>query len=303
MSTPTSVLPYAIAAVRRGWHVFPLRTRSKKPIRGFTDWERHATREETAVATHWGAHPAHNVAVACGPSGLVVVDLDTPKDGETPPPEWARPGITNGADVLAALAEQHTDGDTSWMETFTVTTRRGGTHLYYAAPANAAYRNTAGRLGWLIDTRATGGYVVGPGSFVADPDGRGPYTVTDPAPVAPLPGWLATLLEPARRRPVTGGQVHQALANSPGLATYVTRALRGEVDRVLAAKEGSRNHTLNTAAFAVGTLVGAGMLPKHLAEDQLTEAALRIGLEPAEVEDTVRSGMQAGIRRPRGAAA
>ncbi|WP_174546397.1 bifunctional DNA primase/polymerase [Nocardiopsis dassonvillei] len=301
--TPTNVLPSAIAAARRGWHVFPLRTRAKRPVRTFTDWERHATRDEDAIRAYWGVHPAHNVAVACGPSGLVVIDLDTPKDGEQPPPEWARPGITNGADVLAALAEEHADGDTTFLDTFTVTTRRGGTHLYYTAPQNASYRNTSGRLGWLIDTRATGGYVVGPGSYVADTDGRGPYTVTNPADTAPLPGWLATLLEPACRRPVTTGQVHQALTTSPGLATYVTRALRGEVDRVLAAKEGRRNHTLNTAAFAVGTLVGAGMLPKHLAQDALEQAGLQVGLEPSEVDATVHSGIQAGIRRPRGAAA
>jgi hypothetical protein len=300
---PTNVLPYALAAANRGWHVFPLRTRAKRPVRTFTDWERHATTNPDAIRAHWGAHPAHNVAVACGPSGLVVVDLDTPKDGDTPPPEWERPGITNGADVLAALAEEHAQGDTTFLDTFTVTTRRGGTHLYYAAPENTSYRNTSGRLGWLIDTRATGGYVVGPGSYVADTDGRGPYTVTNPADTAPLPAWLATLLEPARRRPVTTGQVHQALTTSPGMATYVTRALRGEVDRVLAAKEGRRNHTLNTAAFAVGTLVGAGMLPKHLAQDALEQAGFQIGLEPSEVEATVHSGLQAGIRRPRGAAA
>ncbi|MEV2279359.1 bifunctional DNA primase/polymerase [Nocardiopsis sp. NPDC049922] len=301
--TPTNVLPHAIAAARRGWHVFPLRTRAKRPVRTFTDWERHATRDEDAIRAYWGVHPAHNLAVACGPSGLVVVDLDTPKDGETPPPEWARPGITDGADVLATLAEKHADGDVSFLDTFTVTTRRGGIHLYYAAPENVAYRNTSGRLGWLIDTRATGGYVVGPGSYVADPDGRGPYTVTNPADVTPLPGWLATLLEPARRRPVTSGQVHQELAHRPGMARYVTRALRGEVDKVLSARKGQRNHNLNRAAFAVGTLVGAGMLPKHLAEDTLEQAGLRIGLDPSEVDATVRSGIQAGIRRPRGAAA
>lgn len=302
MTCPTNLLPYAIAAIRRGWSVFPLRTRAKTPVRGFTDWERHATRSEDAATAHWGKHPAHNLAIATGPSGLIVIDLDVPKDGEGPPPEWDRPGITTGADVLAALAEDHAP-DNSWMETFSVTTRRGGTHLYYSAPENAAYRNTAGKLGWLIDTRATGGYVVGPGSYVADTDGRGSYKVINSAPVAPLPGWLAILLEPARRRPVTSGQVHQALANRPGLATYVTRALRGEVERVLSAKEGRRNHTLNQAAFAIGTLVGAGVLPKHLAEDALANAALQIGLEPDETEATIHSGLQAGIRRPRGAAA
>lgn len=302
-TSQSSALPCVVAAARRGWALFPLRTRTKRPARGFTDWERHATNEESTLIAHWRRYPDHNVAVATGPSGLVVLDLDVPKNGEEPPPEWDQGGVASGLDVLSALAEKHADGSTEWLATFTVRTRRGGQHLYYASPEGAAYRNTAGRLGWLVDTRATGGYVVGPGSHVADADGSGVYEVTNPAPVAPLPCWLATLLEPARRRPVTSGQVHQNLATRPGMATYTARALRGEIDRVLAAKEGQRNHTLNVAAFAVGTLVGAGVLPKHLAEDELTSAALSIGLEPDEVEATVHSGLQAGIRRPRGAAA
>ena len=44
------------------------------------------------------------------------------------------------------------------------------------------------RLGWLIDTRARGGYVVGPGSIVSLPDGTGRYEVTYDRPPAPLPG-------------------------------------------------------------------------------------------------------------------
>lgn len=302
-TSQSSALPCVVAAARRGWALFPLRTRTKRPARGFTDWERHATDEEDTLIAHWRRYPDHNVAIATGPSGLIVIDLDVPKNGEEPPPEWDQSGVTNGLDVLSALAENHAGGSTDWLATFTVRTRRGGQHLYYASPEGAAYRNTAGKLGWLVDTRATGGYVVGPGSYVTDADGSGTYEVTNPAPVAPLPDWLATLLAPARRRPVTSGQVHQNLATRPGMAAYTTRALRGEIDRVLTAKKGQRNHTLNQAAFAVGTLVGAGMLPQHMAQDQLTHAALHIGLEADEVEATVHSGLQAGIRRPRGVAA
>lgn len=66
-------------------------------------------------------------------------------------------------------------------------TPTGGTHPYFAAPVDGPeLRNTqgaAGGLGWLVDTRAAGGYVVGAGSTI---DGR-PYAVTCGTPPAPPP--------------------------------------------------------------------------------------------------------------------
>ncbi|CAM3656222.1 bifunctional DNA primase/polymerase [Nocardiopsis rhodophaea] len=300
--TRTNILPFALAAAARGWRVFPLRPRAKRPLPGFTDWERHSTTDPGRIRDHWGAHPRDNYGIATGPSGLVVVDLDTPKQGEQPPPEWAKPGITNGADVFADLWEQHGQGELS-LDTFTVRTRRGGLHLYYAAPEGRRFRNTSEKLGWKIDTRACGGYVVGPGCHVADDDGTGDYTVQNTAAPAPFPTWLAGLLPRADPRPVTSGQVHTMLATHHNAAGYATAALRGEVERVLAARPGGRNHTLNIAAFALGQLVGGGLLPKHLTEDALLQAGLAVGLTEAECEATIRSGIQSGLREPRGGAA
>jgi hypothetical protein len=71
-----------------------------------------------------------------------------------------------------------------------VRTGSGGTHLYFTAPAGAELRNSAGRLGWLVDTRAHGGYVVGAGSSVH----RRPYSVAHDTMPATLPSWLAERL-------------------------------------------------------------------------------------------------------------
>ena len=51
------------------------------------------------------------------------------------------PGITDGADVLAALCERH--GQPFPSETFMVRTRRGGLHLYFTAPPGVRLGNTA----------------------------------------------------------------------------------------------------------------------------------------------------------------
>lgn len=80
---------------------------------------------------------------------------------------------------------------------------------------------------------------------------------------------------------------------------YAGTALRGELDRVLLADPGTRNHTLNAAAYALGQLTGSGLLPAGLAADALTHAAAAIGLPDAEASATIRSGLSAGARHPR----
>ena len=212
---PRHLIDAALWCAVRGWRVFPLRPCEKRPAfpdhdaahctgrdpkcrNGHTGWEPRATTDPDRIRRAW-AQARYNVGIATGPSGLLVIDLDKPKSGETPPRQWAQPGVTDGADVLAALCERH--GQPFPWETFLVQTRRGGLHLYFIAPPGTRLKNTSGDssrgLGWLIDTRGHGGYVVAPGSFVDLPDGAGHYEVACDRPPAPLPDWLAGLLIPA----------------------------------------------------------------------------------------------------------
>jgi len=57
-----------------GWHVFPCQRRGKKPLtpNGFKD----ATTDATRIAEWWGKWPEANIGVACGASGLFVIDID-----------------------------------------------------------------------------------------------------------------------------------------------------------------------------------------------------------------------------------
>jgi DNA polymerase-1 len=319
-----TLLDAALSCAARGWHVFPVRPRAKKPPAfpghkaedctgtdprcrgGHTGWEPRATTDPGRIGRAWAAAP-YNIGVACGPSGLIVVDLDVPKPGEVPPPEWAEPGITDGADVLAALCERH--GQPFPWETFFVRTGRGGLHLYFTAPPGVRLGNTAGEhgrgLGWLIDTRARGGYVVAPGSVVDLPSGgTGRYEVVYDRPPAPLPDWLAALLTaPAANprlecRPAVASQVSH-------LNRYAATALQSEVDRVRAAVEPGRSHALNKAAFHLGQLIAAGALPEDLACSELYDAAsVHFGIgtppfTPADARATIRSGITAGKRKPR----
>ncbi|MGP3924786.1 bifunctional DNA primase/polymerase [Streptomyces sp. 8N616] len=283
----------ALDAAARGWHVFPLIPGDKRPA--VRDWQTRATTDPDRITRCW-THAPYNIGIATGPSGLVVVDLDTPKDAnDTPPAEWAAPGLATGEDMLAALCERH--GQPYPHDTYTVRTGRGGAHLYFAVPEGEELRNTAAKLGWKVDTRAAGGYVVAAGSTVA---GR-PYTTVHSAPAALLPGWLTDLLRPAPlppQRPVT-----VALKAHDRRTAYLRAAVTAEVERVTRSAPNKHNNALYIAAFALGQLVAGEELDEADVTGWLSEAAAQVGQKPREIPRTIASGLRAGATRPRKVAA
>ncbi|GIH93906.1 bifunctional DNA primase/polymerase [Planobispora siamensis] len=294
MSTPQ--LRYALAAAARGWRVFPLVPGDKVPLKDWPWKQRHTTDPQT-IRRFWTRTPC-NVGIACGPSHLVVIDLDVPKPDEHPPARWDLPGVSDGADVFALICEQA--GQPVPWETFTVRTRSGGTHLYFTAPDGIHLGNTSGErgtgLGWKIDTRAEGGYVVGPGSIVDLPDGAGTYAVLHATSPAPLPAWLAERLRPVPLpppRPV----VLPVLFGRRG--AYLDTAIRASLEKINAACEGNRNVTLYGAAASLGQLVAGGALDAASVETLLLEAAARIGYPEGPARKTIRSGFRRGALRPR----
>jgi Bifunctional DNA primase/polymerase, N-terminal/AAA domain len=166
----SALLEVAISCIRRGWFVFPCVPRDKRPLaglapRGFLD----ATNDEAVVRKWWAAKPDANVAIATGPSGLVVVDID---HGLTEAGVWPR-----------------------WIidcHTYAVRTGRRpefGLQLYFQADG---LRNNAGweKDGLKGDIRADGGYVMAAGSI--HPSGQA-YAELNGDGVAPSPEWVLDL--------------------------------------------------------------------------------------------------------------
>ena len=306
MNLPTDPASAALAAAERGWHVFPLAPDSKYPAlhgqdacprtgpcaTGHLGWEQRATTDPGRIRQCWQAGP-FGIGLATGPSGLVVIDLDTPKHpGDTPPQAWALPGVVDGQDVLAVLCERQ--GQPWPGNTFTVRTGRGGLHLYFTAPPGLTLRNTTGDkgkgLGWHIDTRATGGYVVAPGSTVA----HRPYMVINDRPPAPLPVWLAELLTPTPA-PVVRVDVDAVRRRIGRQSAYADAALTREAAKVAAQRgTGARNHTLFASAAALGRLTAAGTLSEELATAELLAAGMSVGLAEAECRRTIAKGLARG---------
>jgi len=78
------------------------------------------------------------------------------------------------------------------------------------------------------------------------------------------------------------------LVTGAGTTPYGSEALARECDRVRDAAQGTRNHTLNTAAFRMGTLVAAHELTLDDARSALWQAGLDAGLPDREVESLLR---------------
>ncbi len=80
---------------------------------------------------------------------------------------------------------------------------------------------------------------------------------------------------------------------------YAQKALESEYDLVVSACEGSRNHTLNKAAYSLGQLVASGLLELMEVENALLNAGLTCGLPQGEIQTTLNSGLKAGALNPR----
>lgn len=266
-------LSAALAYAAAGWPVFPLRPRAKSPDGRLAPHGLHdATCDPRRLRAWWSASPEANVGVRTGVS-IDVVDVDGP----------------------LSLLDQIGPGRLRLGPA--VRTGRGW-HLYFTAtglPTKAAV--VPG-----VDTRGVGGYVVAPPSRhpdggryrFADPTTGAVVTAGVPAGLPRVPRCLLRLASPPQR---------EASAERPPIrldaSAYARAALAGECAAVAGTAEGSRNHRLNRAAFAAGTLVGAGALDSAAATEALVNAALRSGLPESEARRTIASGLAAGVERPR----
>jgi hypothetical protein len=230
----------------------------------------------------WWHEMPYNIGIATGPSKLLAIDCDTTEDTV----DWRL--TTDGVAIRGRLLPA----------TFTVRTPSGGRHLYFRAPGHPTLGNTAGMLGRHVDTRGAGGYVVGPGSVCS----TGYYTIISDNPVVQLPQWVVEALMPRTSAPSTSSvQVSGSVSTSTN--HYLRAIVVGESERVRTAKAGARNNALNTAAYLLGQLVGSGEISQQEAWRVLQEAsAVHLGVRrftEREMRATIKSGLTAGIRRPR----
>ncbi|MEU1569087.1 bifunctional DNA primase/polymerase [Streptomyces mirabilis] len=280
-----------------------------------------------ARVERWWSQPRRGVGVATGPARLVVVDVD--RHGKTPPADPRRilPGlevslaeavtVRDGLDVLRLLASRCERGDPALgTSTLTVRTPSGGLHLWFRAPARTTWRSSVGgdhrgrSLGWQLDVRAQGGYIVAPGTRTK----TGSYEVIGPM-TAPalLPDWLAGQLTRSGHliEEPYAALDHPAVPNRARAAARVARVeSRSWAEKTVAtalgqiaacgqlAEGAGWSATVNKAAYTLGGLVAAGHITEGAALEALRGAAISARPSKENVAwGIISSGFAAGKRR------
>ena len=158
----TRMLDAALEYAARGWYVFPVHSPSHGGCscnnRGCQNAGKHprtqngfhaASLDPEAIQRWWAMWPSANIGISCGPSKLVVIDID-PKNG--------------GDESYLDLIQKY--GRRLLTHTVTATTGGGGEHYLFSAPTSGGVHNVTsspklpGPLGPGVDVRAIGGYIV-----------------------------------------------------------------------------------------------------------------------------------------------
>lgn len=318
----------ALAYAKFGYKVFPLVPRGKMPLDACNECAAQLPREEEdgkkicsscgtvhegkrgvgfassdvgKVDMWWSVYRDANIGVATG-DGLLVLDIDGPK----------------GAATLQMLEDEHGNLPPTPCQ---IT----GKGRHYLFSVEGEVRNSTGKVGYRgevdengkkvssgIDTRGDGGYIVICPSI--HPNGQKYSWDGDlrpsKIPLAKAPEWLLEeIAKPNNtysKRPKISEQASVSMPqnfSSKSNEKYIDAAVQGEYQAVATAGNGTRNHTLNQAAFNLGTLVGANQITESFVMSHLLKAAEASGLANedgvAACQKTIESGLKAGIQQPR----
>ena len=210
--------------------------------------------------------------------GLAGIDLDHIAPGGDPHP-WAVELIAK----CGSYAEWSPSGEGIHILALVTEERKGRELLDYPAPGMNVEAYTTGRF-----FTVTGRQVEGSADSIGDANQV-----------------IAELYNEMGRVKSERGRARQSVPAASGrslgheMIPYVREAVACEVEEVAAAPRGGRNNRLNRAAFALGQLVGSGVLNEATAIAELHRAAAACGLPRAEAEATIRSGLTAGRAEPR----
>lgn len=201
---PTSAVDAALLYAEAGWHVFPCwwltsdgscackradcESPGKHPIPQHGLLE--ATVDAAAINNWWRKWPSAQVAVACGASGLCVIDLDIdPKRNRNGLLSWE---AAKGSDPHGCGLIAHTP--------------RGGWHYVYRKPEGRSVSSRSDIMGKGsgIDVRCDGGYILAPSP--ASPgrswaDGN----PLDPSHLGPMPPWVGAMVASKGSGDAAGG--------------------------------------------------------------------------------------------------
>lgn len=269
----------ALAYAHLGMSVIPLIGK-----RAAVDWKAHQVKRASLSLIHtweWNGM-LRNVGIITGfiSGNLVIIDLD-------------------GDEAIRAYSSQFP----LLNDTYSVRSGSGhGMHLYYYVQfLPATTRATSTKIG-NVELRADGCYVAAPPSV--HPDTASRYTIARSLPIMrlnnldPLVQWIKELIREKHGGTMPLPNKKQQTHNA---SRWARAALEAECAAVRLAPEGSRNDTLNRAAFKLGQIVANGDLNYAEVFDRLYDAAQPLSATDGDntVIRTIASGLSAGMDNPR----
>lgn len=311
----SAMLEAALDHAARGWPVFPCSPENKRPlVAGESSPGAHdgglylATCDAAQIRQWWQRWPRAMIGVPTGRRiGAFVIDLD-PRDHD---PDAMLHGLEDwlghGLDMPASR------------------TQSGGLHLFFALPDEGEIGNRAGLFRRIpdapetirahVDVRGDGGYIIVPPSVMAAGTFYEWVNFPETMPVAPqrLLDAIAKRLDVREGSPPVGDDRPvpadgAALPPSRDDAVaearhrYAMAALDRETRDLARVGEGARGFELNRAAYALGGLVGAGILSERIAAAGLMDACERNGLAAKDgqqkTSDNLRRALRDGAAKP-----
>lgn len=226
----------------QGCKVFPCVPGGKEPATK-AGWH-IASNDPEQIAEWKRVNPDFNWAVATGPSGLFVIDVDP-----------------NGLDWWNTLLERDPAVRSAVDRAFQVRTPRGGLHVYFKGEGPS----TASRIAEGIDTRGginrdgkivSGGYVLLPGSKTA----AGTYSALPGGGLFDLPPAISGII-PERKKTDTLGLEKNPDADQPRNVQWARDLLNNYVEsgRVSVMGAGGNNTAFQVAASILDKAISPGL--------------------------------------------
>ena len=283
---------YALATHRAGFNVVPMKSDSKAPaLSTWKEYTRRAQTEKEVVSFPW---QGPNIGIINGIMDARTIDIDQCDTIDT---------------VFQVLQLLGLEFEYQWI--VHSPGKGGGFHIYLLCPDTLTLTSTGvlvgdpreGQAFQQIELRWANCLTMFPPSI--HPNAKEPYewiygTHTERIATVPVAlvekAFLAVAtIQKKEKKPAKT----LAPAKMPKYDAWAEKALNQELAALRSTGEGGRNAQLNTSAFNLGQIVGAGLLSEKDVEEELTRIALTTGLDDKEITATVKSGLDAGKKKPR----
>ena len=276
-------------AAAHGLAIFPIKAGCKAPTGIVASHAKDWSRDPEKWRRWRVENPGCNFGVECGPSGLIVIEIDVVEGV----PQWGAFVDYWGANIGGEPPQP------------TVRTPSGGTpRLFPRVTRHRLKLNSAGHREGHRNKSLGNGYVVAPLSRTeraSDPQVKadGQYELLrgdiDTAPT-PL---VAHCTRVNKTSPIVARTLSLAVDGYPldrVERQFVQARVNSAFDMLRRATVGCRNKTLFRASVMIGAFVADGAIDPQLADALLTEAATEIGLDASEIAKTIHSGFKRGAQ-------